>query len=74
MEKIIQRIPESIEKARVRVDEEVKKRDKLRALEPLYMKIDSLKNTELIKLQEEIDQYKKEEETLSHKLTSVSHG
>jgi len=73
MEKIIQRIPESIEKARVRVDEEVKKRDKLRALEPLYMKIDSLKNTELIKLQEEIDQYKKEEETLSHQLISVSH-
>jgi len=74
MEKIIQRIPESIEKAKVRVDEELKKRDRLRALEPLYMKVDTLKNKELIKLQEEMNKYKEEEETLGHKLTNVSHS
>ncbi len=74
MEKIIQRIPESIQKAKIKVDEELKKRDKLRALEPLYMKINTLKNKELIKFQEEIDKYKEEEETLGRKLTNVSYS
>lgn len=72
MEKIIQKIPETIEKAKVRVEEELKKREKLRSLEPFYLKIESLKNKELIKLKEDIDKYKQEEEILNGKLTQVT--
>jgi len=72
LEKIIQKIPETIEKAKVRVEEELKKREKLRSLEPFYLKIESLKNKELIKLKEDIDKYKQEEEILNGKLTQVT--
>ncbi|ORX56659.1 hypothetical protein BCR36DRAFT_165343 [Piromyces finnis] len=72
LEKIIQKIPETIEKAKIRVEEELKKREKLRSLEPLYLKIESLKNKELKKLKEDIDKYKKEEEVLNDNLSKLN--
>jgi len=72
LEKIIQKIPETIEKAKAKVEEELKKREKLRSLEPLYLKTESLKNNELVKLKEDINKYQKEILELDNKLIQVN--
>jgi len=72
LEKIIQKIPETTEKARIKVEEELKKREKLRNLEPLYLKIDSLKNKELIKLKDDIAKYQNEESDLTNKINKLN--
>lgn len=50
----------------------MKKREKLRSLEPLYLKIESIKNKELIKLKEDITKYQKEETDINNKLIKVN--
>jgi len=72
LEKIIQKIPETIEKAKAKVEEELKKREKLRSLEPLYLKTESLKNNELVKLKEDINKYQKEILELDNKLIQLN--
>jgi len=72
LEKIIQKIPETIEKAKIKVEEELKKREQLRLLEPLYLKIETIENKELIALKDDINKYKQENEILNEKLTNLN--